>query len=124
MDEQNRKKRASQTRAIPISDDICQAMLEQRQLFLEKFGREPGPDDPLFFDPDADTPQPINEEKLRSEIVEALSEAGIDPVLVYAYHKTGLLVSEDNVHLLSAEDLEEWRQAVEEAKRLFQTNQA
>jgi hypothetical protein len=118
MDKQNRKKRASQTRAIPISDDICQAMLEQRQLFLEKF------DDPLFFDPDADTPQPINEEKLRSDIVEALSEAGIDPVLVYAYHKTGLLVSEDNVHLLSAEDLEEWRQAVEEAKRLFQTNQA
>ncbi|MFI2747265.1 hypothetical protein ACH5BA_13310 [Kitasatospora sp. NPDC018623] len=32
----------------------------QRQLarFREKFGREPGPDDPLFFDPDADEPRP------------------------------------------------------------------
>jgi hypothetical protein len=29
-------------------------MQQQLQAFREKFGREPGPEDPIFFDPDAD----------------------------------------------------------------------
>jgi hypothetical protein len=29
------------------------------QAFREKFGRDPGPDDPVFFDPDADEPTPL-----------------------------------------------------------------
>jgi hypothetical protein len=28
------------------------ALMEQRQAFIDKFGREPGPGDPVFFDPD------------------------------------------------------------------------
>jgi hypothetical protein len=36
---------------------------QQKQLFKEKFGREPGPDDPVLFDPDADAPQAMNGEK-------------------------------------------------------------
>jgi hypothetical protein len=44
--------------------------------------------------------------------------------LVYAYNKTGLLVSEDNLHLLSAEDLAEWQQAVEEARQMFEKKKA
>jgi len=27
---------------------------QQRQRFIEKFGRDPGPDDPVFFDLDED----------------------------------------------------------------------
>ena len=124
MSKRSTRKHTSRTRTIPMSDEVCQAMLEQRQLFVEKFGREPGPADPIFFDPDAETPQPISEEKLHSEMLEALGAAGVDPVLIYAYNKTGLLVSEDNLHLLSAEDLAEWQQAVEEARRMFKTNRA
>jgi hypothetical protein len=29
---------------------------DARRAVIEKFGREPGPYDPVFFDPDADTP--------------------------------------------------------------------
>jgi hypothetical protein len=43
--------------------DVHSALLEQRAAFVEKFGREPGPNDPVFFDPDADTPQPFPCEK-------------------------------------------------------------
>jgi SEC-C motif len=35
---------------------------KQHALFIEKFGREPEGDDPLWFDPDADTPQPMSAE--------------------------------------------------------------
>ena len=107
-----------------MSDEVYSALQEQRQRFLEKFGREPGPGDPIFFDPDADLPQAITEEKLGRLMNEALSAAGVDPVLVYAYNKTGLLVSEENLHLMSDEDLTEWQQAVEEARQMFKKNKA
>jgi len=37
---------------VPMTPLVHQALLEQRNAFIEKFGREPGPDDPVFFDTD------------------------------------------------------------------------
>jgi hypothetical protein len=124
MKKKSVRKRTGHTRTVPMSGEVYQALLDQRQRFIDKFGREPGPNDPVFFDPDADTPQQITEEKLGRMMNEALSAAGIDPALVYAYNKTGLLVSEDNLHLLSDEDLAEWQQAVDEAEQMFRKNRA
>jgi len=42
----------------------------QREAFWQQFGRDPGPDDPLFFDPEAPVPRPID----RTEVDEALLE--------------------------------------------------
>jgi integrase len=81
-----KKKKARRNRTVPMSGDVYQAVLDQRQRFIDKFGREPGPSNPLFFDPDADTPQQITEEKLDRLMNEALSAAGVDPALVYAYN--------------------------------------
>ena len=50
----------------------------------------------MFFDPDYDTPQEIGEEKIDKVVIEALSAAGVDPAVVYAYYKTGLPVNEGN----------------------------
>jgi hypothetical protein len=38
---------------------VYDALVEQRKAFIEKFGRESGPD-PFFFDPDKDVPTPID----------------------------------------------------------------
>jgi hypothetical protein len=35
---------------------VHEALLEQRKAFIEKFGREPGPTDPVFFDPAKTSP--------------------------------------------------------------------
>ena len=107
-----------------MSGEVYRTMLDQRQRFVNKFGREPDPSDPVFFDPDADTPRQISEEMINSEMLKALAAAGVDPAVVYAYNKTGLLVSEENMHLLSAEELTEWQQAVEEAEQMFRMNKA
>lgn len=45
--------RSPQTRRIPIPEDLCRELEGQRERFREKFGRDPGPEDPVFFDPDA-----------------------------------------------------------------------
>jgi len=49
---------------IHMSDGIYDILQEQRRAFIEKFGREPGPSDPVFFDPDCETPTPLTEERL------------------------------------------------------------
>src|SRR5690242_11736878 len=77
-------------------------MLEQqRQKFIEKYGREPGPDDPVFFDM-----PPL--EHVEHEMVQAMKKAGLDPACIHAYEKTGLLVTEENLHLIPEKDLDEW----------------
>jgi hypothetical protein len=47
---------------VPLHPKLQEALEAQRAAFTAKFGREPGPHDPIFFDPDADVPRPINAE--------------------------------------------------------------
>ena len=43
---------------------------------------------------------------------EAMKRAGLSPALVYAFEQTGLLVTEDNQHLIPEQDLRAWQAAV------------
>ena len=60
------------------------AIRDQLRAFRKKFGRDPGPDDPVFFDPDApgDQPVPISEEALRDGTLAAMKQAGTPPEIV------------------------------------------
>jgi hypothetical protein len=54
----------------------------QRRRFVERFGREPGPRDPVFFDPESQDPRPINPRVMRDAVIDAAEKAGLDPVRV------------------------------------------
>src|ERR1035438_10556635 len=69
-----RKKLAHKT--ISLNDEATAALKEQQRSFREKFGADPGPEDPIFFDPNADTPQPISEAGLDEMMGRILSAAG------------------------------------------------
>jgi hypothetical protein len=62
------KKSASATKGkrdvVSMTPLMRDALLEQREAFIKKFGREPGPGDPVFFDPDADTPTQISWDRM------------------------------------------------------------
>jgi hypothetical protein len=45
-------------------------------------------------------------------LVEAMKRAGLDPAFIYAFEQTGLLVTEDNQHLIPEQDLQAWQAAV------------
>jgi hypothetical protein len=94
-------------KSVPISPEVADVLQQQRQRFVERHGREPGPDDPVFFD----LPHP---EHLEAMMVEDMKAAGIDPALIYAFEKTGRLVTEQNQHLLPDAALDEWQAAIEE----------
>ena len=65
-------------KVIKMNKELHEAIRQQLESFREKFGREPGPGDPLFFDPDCDVPTPLSELKLRKELSEAARKAGLD----------------------------------------------
>ena len=72
---------------VPMTPRVYEALLEQRKAFIEKFGREPGQGDPVFFDPDKDIPTPIDPERLDADLEKALQDAGIDPEKAEAFRK-------------------------------------
>jgi hypothetical protein len=53
-------------------------LLQQRLAFIDKFGRQPTATDPVFFDPDADTPQQLSNVKIMEALEQAARATGID----------------------------------------------
>ncbi len=94
-------------KSLPIPEELAEVVEEQKRKFIAQHGREPGPGDNLFFDM-----PPL--EHVEHFMVQAMQEAGIDPAIVYAFEKTGLLVTEQNQHLLTESDLAEWEAAIDE----------
>ena len=75
--------------APPRQASIANLMEEQRQALIAKFGREPGPDDPVIFDPDHDTPRETPEKKVCAQTFLIMLRAGTPEHLIYAYLRTG-----------------------------------
>jgi hypothetical protein len=99
-------------KSIPMSDDMMEMFGKQRQAFIDRNGREPAPDDPVF----PDMPHP---EHLEHEMVEMMKRANIDPAKIYAFEKTGRLVTEENHDILTEAELMEWEAAIEEYDERF-----
>jgi len=53
-------------------------------------------------------------EHLEAMLAGDMRAAGLDPAFIYAFEKTGLLVSEENQHLIPEKEVDEWQSAVEE----------
>jgi hypothetical protein len=94
-------------KATPMSPELKEVLEQLRQAFVAQYGREPGPDDLVF----PNLPHP---EHLEAMMVEDMKRAGLDPAIIYAFEKTGLLVTEQNQHLIPEKDLAEWDAAIRE----------
>jgi hypothetical protein len=97
-------------RQVPLSAEMVALLDQQRQQFRQRFGRDPGPDDLLF-----QGAPPL--EQVEHHLVQAMRQAGLDPALIHAFEQTGLLVSEDNRHLIPDNDLQAWDDAVADYRR-------
>ncbi|MBV8773010.1 MAG: hypothetical protein JO166_11895 [Deltaproteobacteria bacterium] len=66
----------------PISDALMAALMEiarvRFQLFRERFGRDPGPDEPLLFDPDKGEPTAATQAEGRVQVVSAALASEVD----------------------------------------------
>lgn len=104
-------------RREPMPPEFVAALEQQRERFRVKFGRDPLPHDPIFFDPTRDEPTAMSEaegDEMQVAVTGAMLTAGIEPALVYAYVRTGYIRSTENEHLIPEEGKREWDAAIEE----------
>jgi hypothetical protein len=100
--------------AVTLPPEMTEMLARQRELFREKFGRDVGPDDPIFFDPDADEPVPVPVERFQ-ESLQAVADGTDDPelrALALASLDVGYMVTEMNQHLFTAHEVEAFGAAV------------
>jgi hypothetical protein len=109
-----RKKPQASTRKVKLAPEAMEAIKGQLQRFREKFGRDPGPNDPIWFDTDADEPVQMSGVRMQADILEALRKAGTPPEIAYAYRKTGLLSLGGDMSRWPKDHIEEWEAAVAE----------
>ena len=101
-------------KAVRMDQGTMAAMQAQFRMFEEKFGRPPGPADPVFFDPNGEEPRPLAMDGAQDNTVRMLKAAGISPAWIYAHeHTDGLLPTWDG-RFLSEQDQDEWADKVEE----------
>jgi hypothetical protein len=131
------KRPSPTTRGVTVNSDGSQtlhlsreeaAIFEvQRQRFIDKFGRQPNPDEPIFFDEEADTPQ-VPSESVHGEqwaaMVEMIRAAGAPPDVLHAMCRTERIITSSrwfvipgvptNEHHMTLADLEQWEAAMHE----------
>jgi hypothetical protein len=104
-------------KTIKLNPEAINILGQLKQAFIDKFGREPGAGDPILFDPDADEPRFFSDAliaEMEEVLFGAMNKAGFDPAVIYAYKKTGLLVTEKRKRLLSRAEMKEWKEAINE----------
>jgi hypothetical protein len=76
--------------------------------------RDPGPGDPLFFDRDKDLPTPLDLSDIEDEVMQALRKVGVEPQIIYAYKKTGLIGVAGAINNWPADRRKEWEDSIDE----------
>src|SRR5262245_13933873 len=107
--------KTGQPDVVLMTPEMRDALLKQREAFIAKFGREPGPNDPVIFDPDKDEPTPID---MEADVLAAMSAANLPPEFAYAYKKTGLLGLLKDKSGWPADRVREWNAAIDEYRAI------
>ena len=82
--------------------------------FARKYGRKPEPSDPFFFDPGAEGPTPVPADDFTRAFLQGLLSSKAGPQIVYAYMRTGFIVTEVTKDTLPKEQVAEWDAAIDE----------
>jgi hypothetical protein len=82
---------------------------ENKREFEETFGRKPRANDAVFFQK-----YYSSKKDFERETIKAMEGAGAAPSVVYAYRKTGFIITERNFKKLTPQEQEEWNEAIDE----------
>jgi len=105
-------------RKRPLEEEAARAMRKQLKAFRKKFGRDPVPGDPIFFDPKKDVPTPMDEEEMGKMLLDALLKSGAPPQVIYAHKKTGRIGMQGAMDNWPEDARREWEEAIDEYFKL------
>jgi hypothetical protein len=100
-------------KAVRLDEGSVAMLRAQQARFEEKFGRPPGPDDPLFFDPRADEPQYPSLPEMEQATVHLLESAECHPAWIYAHQHTGGLLPRPDGGFAVDRDRLDWQEAID-----------
>ncbi len=83
-----------------MSPELREVLLKQREAFIQRFGRKPRLTEAVFFDPNADEPQPLDADEVTATLLKACEQAGFDPDQLFS-------------HLGWRADLDEYRKKIQ-----------
>jgi hypothetical protein len=121
-----RKKQARLSAALEQDADLREDLARQIDAFRKKFGREPAPGDPIFFDPEKDEPMPMSDDEkvgIVADLIQAMISMG-HPEFGYACARSGYLVSAENQDLIPEEGLRTWHGAIREWSEMSAADRA
>jgi hypothetical protein len=97
-----------------VDRPVAYVLERQRQRFIERYGRKPRPDEPVFFDREAASPTALDEATLRAQLARPgmAEELGVEPAFLAALLEVGYAVTDQTRHLFSAEDLRAFDEAL------------
>ena len=98
---------------LPIGPELGEILQRQREKFIARYGREPGPKDLIFFDAPSD-------DEYDAAVTKAMEQAGVAPAVIYAFRKTGRIITEENAKFVPAAALEAWQNAIDEYAALME----
>lgn len=76
------KSRGRKRKKVKMAPAVSTALKGQLNEFIKKFGREPRPGEPVFFDPDADEPRPLDLARVQADVVALLEEGDVSPEII------------------------------------------
>lgn len=105
-----------------VADTLRPLLESQREAFRAKFGRDPGPEDPVFFDQTAATPTVLREEDMQADaaLTTEAHRRDIGPedaAIVTAWQEIGYIVTDATAHLFTAHEVEAFSDALTRARR-------
>lgn len=98
---------------FPVEGDLKDLIEEQRTTFFRHFEREPGAGDPMLLGKYL-----LSSDDIKRKTVEAMEKAGIDLDKIYAYRKTGYLITESSLDRATGAAIREWDDAIEEFHKM------
>lgn len=98
---------------VSLPPGAIAALQAQRRRFEEKFGRPPGPDDPIFFDADSDEPVEVSLAEVERANTAMMDAVGIHPAWIYATQNTGGLMPRPDGTFAESDRDQEWNTAVD-----------
>lgn len=99
--------------AVPISPKVGRIIENAKNKFKRIFGREPKGNDPMMVEKYL-----VSIRDIERETLDAMLRAGTPPELMYAYRKTGRLLTKKASRLIPDKDVQEWHDAIAEYQKI------
>src|SRR5574337_1145178 len=117
--------RPTRVDTIPLPKEVQDLLKVHMANFEKQFGRPMGPGDPLIWDLDSPTPQCLTGEareaflkEINVYMVKFLKKAGAPPEFIYAYERTGGVVTPINEQFIQPEQRQAWEAACAEYRAM------